>query len=365
MKPKVSRQIRIASVLRILVIVLVISATIYAQDDRSQYDQGTPPQHAAGVSALGSYISSDLGTVNLSNGSLSFKLPLGSVGGRGFWLPLSLNYSNKVWSASMSSDIDFDAGGSGKRYPVAYAVYDDPDAGLDIYQRVAPGWTIGAVPMLRVRGVGMYSVHNPSNGCTDFINVLVKLTLVLPDKGEIELRDDLTNGEPSSGLPDAYGCRTMSAYRGRRWRATDGSGTVFISDADNAVVNGDLNGTLVTGDGTRYRFANTIPPFDFAMSSYLRGMARANSVTDRNGNILNISYPTGAEVQYTDQLGRTTKVDFGAQDPDTGQTLAVLVTCRHQSYLAGNEQRLRSARLWLCLFRTPHDALSHVLRKRR
>src|SRR5260370_31729601 len=127
MKPKVSRQIWIASVLGILTLVFVSAVSTFAQD-RSQYDQGTPPQHGAGISAIGSYISTDLGTVNLSNGSLSFKLPLGNVGGRGFWLPLSVNYSSKVWSASMSTDIDFDAGGSGKRYPVAYAVYDDPDA---------------------------------------------------------------------------------------------------------------------------------------------------------------------------------------------------------------------------------------------
>src|SRR5688572_31412960 len=41
---------------------------------QSQYDKGTPPQLRAGVSSMGSYLSTDLGTVNLSNGSLNFNI---------------------------------------------------------------------------------------------------------------------------------------------------------------------------------------------------------------------------------------------------------------------------------------------------
>ena len=325
MKPKVSRQIWIAPVLRILTLVLLSSATICAQD-QSQYDHGTPPQHAAGLSAIGSYVSSDLGTVNLSNGSLNFKLPLGSVGGRGFSLPLTLNYSNKVWSATRSTAFDPDAPGGGRNYPVAFALYDDPNAALDIYQRVAPGWSIGSVPVLRVRGMGMYSTHN-LNGCTDYLKVLVKLTLILPDKGEIELRDDVTDGSPLGALVGQWGCRDMDGYRGQRWHVTDGSGTIFISDVNNGVINGDLNGTVITGDGTRYRIQDP-GNYYFGGSAYLQKFGRAISVTDRNGNVLNINYPGGSAVQYTDQLGRTTtKIDYGVNDPDPPyQPLAVLVT---------------------------------------
>src|SRR6266850_3603472 len=82
-----------------LLLILLASALLAIAQDRGQYDHGTPPQHAAGVSPLGSYTSSDLGTINLTNGALNIKLPLGSVGGRGFSLPLTLNYSSKVWSA--------------------------------------------------------------------------------------------------------------------------------------------------------------------------------------------------------------------------------------------------------------------------
>ena len=63
---------------------------------QSQYDKGTPPQLVAGVSSVGSYISTELGNVNLSNGGLNFNIPLGTVGGRGnLTMPLTLSYSSK------------------------------------------------------------------------------------------------------------------------------------------------------------------------------------------------------------------------------------------------------------------------------
>jgi hypothetical protein len=72
---------------------------------QTQYDKGTPPQLAAGVSSAGSY--TELGTVNLSNGGLNFNIPLGTVGGRGnVSFPLVLSYSSKVWSASMDVDTE-------------------------------------------------------------------------------------------------------------------------------------------------------------------------------------------------------------------------------------------------------------------
>src|SRR5262249_10168646 len=46
--------------------VLLVTFCLIAQGQTwTQYDQGTPPQHAAGVSPLGSYLSTDLGTVSL------------------------------------------------------------------------------------------------------------------------------------------------------------------------------------------------------------------------------------------------------------------------------------------------------------
>src|SRR5256714_1992164 len=324
MKPKISRQI-LSQTFLVALMLLCASIPAYAQD-QSQYDHGTPPQHVAGISQIGSYVSTDLGTGNLGNGSLNFKIPIGEVGGRGFWLPLTLNYSSKVWSVETGTDIAEDP--SYHTYPAAYAIYDDPANAIDIYERVAPGWTLGVAPMLRVRGQGMNSVFNSTTGCTDYQYVLVKLTLVLPDKGEIELRDDLTNGVPLGAIAGSDHCRNMDNSRGTRWHATDGSGTVFIADTNNGVSNGNLNGWLITGDGTRYRFDdNNVYSYD--PSAYLKKQARASSITDRNGNILTISYGgqyPASSVTFTDQLGRATKIDYNVNDPETGQPLAILVT---------------------------------------
>src|SRR5712691_3386899 len=89
-----------------LLSLFVASSAVVQSQSQNQYDKGTPPQHTAGVSTLGSYISTEVGTVNVSNGALNIKLPLGNVGGRGFWTPLTLNYSSKLWSASIDTDTD-------------------------------------------------------------------------------------------------------------------------------------------------------------------------------------------------------------------------------------------------------------------
>src|SRR5258708_8648367 len=149
-------------------LIFTLSCVAVAQE-QSQYDHGTPLQDAAGISASGSYTSSDLGTVNLSNGSLNFKIPLGDVGGRRFSLPLTLNYSSKVWSASRSTAFNPDAPNGGQNYPVVFARYDDDAAAMDIFQRVAPGWSFGGVPVLRVRGIGITSFHHTAPCASHFV----------------------------------------------------------------------------------------------------------------------------------------------------------------------------------------------------
>jgi RHS repeat-associated protein len=309
MMPKMHRPASLLLFLITLSLILLACTTALAQEDTpqktgTQYDRGTAPQHAAGVSSLGSYISADLGTINLSNGSLNFSLPLGSVGGRGFWVPLSLNYSSKVWSAGSGTDTKPDVEPT---FPpkkplsgsVVYAMYDAAADVIDEKYRVAPGWTIGAQPMLKAEIIGINPVPNDCR----FYYKLTKLTLVLPDKGEIQLRDDLTNGAPLP-VPVGQGCNYRDGNRGQRWHATDGSGIVFVSDDANGVVNGVLNGVVITADGMRYRFASiySTPPLEPS------GLARCTSITDRNGNKVEITYPTVAEVRYTDQLGRVTTV---------------------------------------------------------
>ena len=59
----------------IIALFILSSATTVFVQGQSQYDKGTPPQLAAGVSSSGSYMSTELGTVNLSNGGLNFNIP--------------------------------------------------------------------------------------------------------------------------------------------------------------------------------------------------------------------------------------------------------------------------------------------------
>jgi len=297
-----------------LILLLLAASTAIEAQETSQYDKGTPPQQAAGVSSLGSYMSTDLGTVNLSNGSLNFRIPLGTVGGRGFSIPLTLNYSSKVWSATKGQDYNsaFNAW-----YPAAYAVYGDPKSG--------GGWQMGAAPTIAAQGVGITAQACPGSNCGGYSKGLTKLTVKLPDKGEVELRDDLYDGSPLSAQPDSLNISRLDDNRGQRWHATDGSGTIFISDNANGVVKGDLNGVLITGDGTRYRFNMTYSGTPMTLNMSVG--AYCDSITDRNGNQITISYPSSTETRFTDQLGRITKIQANAPDPANPSVMVpVLVT---------------------------------------
>ena len=314
---------RLLRLLQVAAMLFLATALSYAQTV-SQFDRGTPPQHAAGVSSVGSYISTDLGTVNLANGALNIKLPLGGVGGRGFSLPISLNYSSKVWSLSGATDFADET----HQLTVVGAVYGQALYDMDFYCRLTPGWTYGAVPFLRAQGVHIQP-YPGGVGC-DFHYALVKLTLVMPDRGEIELRDDAFDGEPRPAQPLGSGCVATDANRGTRWHATDGSGTIFVSDSgSNGVSYGDLSGTIITADGMRYHFVNRDYPGGIQNTQQIHFLARCDMITDRNGNFVQISYSNGLKtIQFTDQLGRVTIVKKNAADPDNpgGPTLPLLVT---------------------------------------
>ena len=302
----------------ILLITVLFSSLCVEAQEHSQYDRGTPPQHAAGISSLGSYTSADIGNINLANGALNFKLPLGEVGGRGVSLPITLNYGSKMWSASRGSDWDNsqDPPHGPVERKVVYGSYAEADYGLDYYNRLVPGWTIGAQPLLRAR---MIEIGHFPNSCVPAYK-LTRLTLVLPDKGEVELRDDQTNGAPIP-VPSNSGCGYRDGYRGPRWHAADGSGLIFVADSNNGPVQGFLAGVVITSDGTRYRFEDG-PGVPYGGT----GLARCHSITDRHGNRITITYPND-EVHYSDPLGRVTKVQRGVPDPaNPSVNLDLLVT---------------------------------------
>lgn len=329
-----------------IVVIFVFLGTIsgFGQANPNQYDKGTQPPLKSGVSEFGSYHSADIGTVNLSNGALSIGLPLGSVGGRGFSTPLMLNYSSKLWSGEQSTVIDEPL--APPRTPQVYktvsAVYDNPSAVTDYYQMVAPGWTLGINPTLKatITGVQSYACSpGVPGGPTGFSYAITKLTLTLPDKGEVELRDDNYDGAPL--LAEVYPgftpstCKLRDGNRGRYWHATDGSGIIFIADTATSIYSGNLTGTAITADGTRYTFTDPGNISGGTQYPYMIGtkyLVRCAEIKDRNGNKITIAY-SGNTTTFTDQLGRTTTVGFNVTDPtppsgQTAQTLAVLVTLK-------------------------------------
>ena len=118
---------------------LLLAFCLTAYGQWTQYDQGTPPQHATGVSPFGSYISTELGTVSLTNGALNIHLPLTTVGGRGMSVPISLNYSSKVWSVAKETDSN---PWNGVESLAAYATYGDEGNWIGYYNNLIPGWSI-------------------------------------------------------------------------------------------------------------------------------------------------------------------------------------------------------------------------------
>jgi hypothetical protein len=194
--------------------------------EQNQYDKGTPPQHFAGVSPLGSYMSAELGNINLSNGALNFSLPLATIGGRGFSMPLTLNYSSKIWSAST----DTDKKNNSPEFRAAFAEFTHLYSSAGFYGQIGAGWSVGAAPALSNKIVRIKRIASgPNVGCYTY--TLAKLTLRLPGNGEIEFRDDAYDGAPL--LSDCGGL-VASVSRGSRWHASDGSGMIYVSDTDNA-----------------------------------------------------------------------------------------------------------------------------------
>jgi RHS repeat-associated protein len=301
-----------AQIVILLALIACLGTLTWGQ--QTQYDKGTPPQFAAGVSSFGSYNSVELGTVNLSNGSLNLKLPLGSVGGRGFSIPITLNYSSKVWSAGRDSDFDIQEDcrqgdrGCPHSLPVVYANFAQADYSMDFYNRVAPGWTIGAQPLLKKAYMG---VSPPQGADCGSPYSLTKLTLVLPDKGEVQFRDDLTDGAPLRSV-DSGGCFNSDGYRGSRWHSTDGSGAVYISDHPDGVARGFLAGVVITSDGTRYHFVDAPAGSLSSEAPEGLGVARCDSIVDRHGNTIRIVASSNGVV-YTDQLGRLSSITWGEE----------------------------------------------------
>jgi YD repeat-containing protein len=288
----------------VLVLLLCVGWTVA----QSSLDKGTPAESKPGTSTPSTYAPDKLETVNLGNGNLSMNLPLVSIGGRGSAaFTLGLSYNSKVWSTQHEKeDTGVDPAGTPLPYlHHYYARYDQGSMESPNRMPLGGGWSISLGPALKVRkvNIGPHKCSNNRNTCYEWI--LTKLSLVLPDGAEVELRDQFTQGAPhwvGSAPPDG-----SDRFRGRVWLAGDGSATTYVSDVDNGVVNNQLSGWVFLADGTRIRMEGDT----WGMS------ARFTKIIDRNGNFIVVDYANAAGIAYTDELGRQVILNWAAPAPAT------------------------------------------------
>lgn len=223
--------------------------------------------------------------VNLYNGRVSLKVPLGTIGARGrasyqptvsisrtFVLRKVQDWLNGGWGTSTLQLIS-------ENYQDSYD-----------YSNFQPGLLPAVLFGRKTRD------QNPGFGGTaPPCGALTKIYMRTPG-GQIELRDLWTGGEPNSDQSLA------PLNRRRDWHTVDGSAIYFRSDTDiidetcgdrdwPAMNGGNVfypTGYLVTKDGTQYRFVQGMPKW----------------VRDRNGNTITF----GQLGAVTDSIGRQYQV---------------------------------------------------------
>ena len=246
-------------------------------------DGRTPSGIEAGTPA-GSYPLTGFDNVNIYNGNLNFHLPLLEISGRG--------------SANMTITLALNL----KSWRTRHIHKDMPDGStIDSYVPTQTGWLPYAgygAGRLDGRNYGLQTSSNIS--CRWYSKTVSRLTFSAADGTEIELRDQLTNGQPLSSS-----CN-QGAYRGTVFVTADGSAATFISDTavyDNPAINSfgphgfSVSGVLMLRDGTRYRIDN----------------GNVTWIRDRNGNKLTFVY-SGSSMTITDSLNRQVTVNYDVSD---------------------------------------------------
>lgn len=267
---------------------LAFAASAFHQTATAQTTKPTDGATPLGLQAgspAGSYSLSGFDNVNLYNGSLSFALPLLSIGGRGgashtIMLPIERKWmveKNVINEYTWTIPID----GRPEEIKPGYG------PGVMAWRF---GGSLGATPCPTPAG------WNPEDPWDNYRHYggLMRLSFVGPDGTETEFRDIATGGQSQS--TGTY-CEGNPGYnRGKVFVSVDGSGTTFISDVnihDSVMVGSPPEGYGVSGymylrDGTVYRFDGTV--------SWIR---------DRNGNKISFQYDMYQRVtSITDSLNR-------------------------------------------------------------
>ena len=284
---------------------LITLSPLAAQEVPDITDGFTPAEIAPG-SPFGSFPLSGFESVSYYSGKLSVAVPLLPVGGRGeAGYTMTLGEVTPQWIVDQEACLDHDpnpcqtpvrSGWSGK----------------------SPGFSPGVL-------VGRQTTHvlvgpNCSSGSSDVTQQsITRLTFIMPDRSEIELRDATTSGETNTTTHSCSGSAQPSEYeRDTTFRSADGSAITFVASAMVSDLEGNFgamdqtNGesqtftaSLLNLDGTLY-FPNGI--------KYLVVDGLVEEIRDRNGNQITFDYTAGGVEDFTavDSLGRTITVQpFG------------------------------------------------------
>ena len=277
----------------VLLILLVGSAS--AQTVTKNSADGPTPSSLAPGAAAGSYALNGFDSVNFATGSLSFSLPLLTVGGRGAAQYTMMLPIERHWSVKAQGHYESCAGSQ----TCFHWDYYWPDSTLG--ETPVPGYGAGVVQG-RQTGVASTPCPNTSQG---YSTTLTVLTFTMPDRSQVELRDAAHNGQPLAATP----CNNTpdQQSRGRVFNSADGSAMTFISDTEiKDYWQGRTiypTGYLLTREGTRYRIIN--------------GLVRW--IRDRNGNQLQFVYetenqfgPSGGVTKITDSIGRQVNISYAS-----------------------------------------------------
>lgn len=262
-----------------LFVLLLASA---ASGQTSNTDGKTPAGLTPGAPA-GSYALSGFENVNLFNGSLSFRLPLMSIGGRGgagytMTLPIEQKWIVKAGQTSH--------GGITPLVPSP-----------DWWTGKKPGYGPGVLQGRRTSFETGRGYHNNPDGTETlreiYLQTLTRLTFTASDGTEYELRDQLTGGQPFTCSWYPVEGDVEGFPRGKVFITADGSAATFISesvitDRKAPVITTaqkliSPTGYLLLKDGTRYRIID----------------GEVSWIRDRNGNQVTFGVNT-----ITDSLNR-------------------------------------------------------------
>ncbi|MBI4751081.1 MAG: hypothetical protein HY774_21600, partial [Acidobacteria bacterium] len=283
----------------------------------------TPSSLAKGVPPLGSYDGGSFDTVNLYNGNLSMRFPLGALSGRGgMTAAVVLSYNAKLWRAEQKRrPVSQGAPPGTELDPVSVPVFRDWDTGVPM---IAPGWNLHA-GRLSARQSGWNDIPvacQNAGGAGYFpryVWTLTTITFTAPDGTEYEFRDTVANGAPLL----VNGCEGLS--RGATWVSTDGTAATFYSQDGNGnpveirdrasklgagSVQPFLSGTVVLRDGTRFTIDQN----------------RVVKQQDRNGNVIRYEYKPNSSIltKIIDTLGREIQIQYNVQV--SGKDLLMRVT---------------------------------------